>query len=186
MTLPTAKRIRLALGAACLCALGTAATAASPDGAQYLSLRTPQSAVTVRVEDNHFTSPDLQLVRDGDSVRGRAFGRVVFLGLQKDEVGGTVGSSLTRLHISEKDGVTTVRGNFIGALSDFQFGPQGLTGTVGRCAYELKATPEGSYQGSRSCGGPPQRPVVLDIPPALVKQGTPMTLTALALVLADY
>lgn len=186
MTLPTAKRIRLVLAGAALSVLGTAALASPSDEAEHLTLRTPQGAYTIRVDDTHLSSADLQLIRDADSVRGRAYGQVVFLGLKDQEVGGTVGSSLARLHLSERDGVTTARGNFGGSLSNFQLSREGLTGTVGRCAYALKATPEGSYQGSRSCGGIPERPVVLDIPSALARQGAPMTIAALALVLANY
>lgn len=179
------KRIRLALGVAALCAVQTAA-AADKDGSEYLTLRTPQRAITLQVAGDNLTSPDIQLTHDRDSLRGRAFGRVVFLQLKPDEVGGTVGNSLTRLLITEKGNVTTVRGNFVGGLSDFQLSPQSLEGKVGPCSYDLKATEEGSYEGSRSCGGLPQLPVVLDIPPSLVQQGSALTLATVALVLGTY
>ena len=185
MNPPTAKRIRLALGVAVLSAFGTAA-AADKGTTEYLTLRTPQRAITLQVVGDNFTSPDIQLTRDHDSLRGRAFGRVVFLNLKPDEVGGTVGNSLTRLLISDQGDVTTIRGNFIGGLSDFQLDPRALTGKVGPCSYDLKATEDGSYVGSRSCGGPPQLPVALDIPPSLAKQGAATTLALVTIVLGTY
>jgi hypothetical protein len=185
MNPPSVKRIRLALGVATLCAVQTA-VAADKDGTEYLTLRTPQRAITLQVAGDNLTSPDIQLTRDHDNLRGRALGRVVFLQLKPAEVGGTVGNSLTRLLITEKGNVTTVRGNFAGGLSDFQLSPQSLEGKVGPCSYDLKATADGSYEGSRSCGGPPQLPVVLDIPPSLAQQGSAMTLATVTLVLGAY
>ncbi|WNG13845.1 hypothetical protein [Cystobacter fuscus] len=169
--------------AAAALAWGTAATAQPQE--QYLTLRTPQSAITARITGDSITSADIQLTRQGQELRGRMFGRVVFLGLEADEVGGTVGDQLTRLHLQERDGVTQARGNFLGTLMNLSLGPQSLTGSVGRCGYNLKVTPEGTYQGSRSCGGTPQRPVVLSLPPALTQQGPAMTLTTLAILLGN-
>ena len=163
-------------------AMGTAAAAPARE---YVTLRTPQTAFTVQVTDRELISPDIQLTHAGNELRGRMFGQVVFLGLDADRVGGTVGSRFTRLQLQEKDGVTQARGNFLGSLMDLSLGPQALTGMVGRCGYDLKATPEGTYEGSRSCGGLPQRPVVLTLPPALTQQGPSMTLVTLAMLLGN-
>ncbi|PTL84503.1 hypothetical protein [Vitiosangium sp. GDMCC 1.1324] len=165
---------------AALLLLGTAT--AQGDG-QYLFLRTPKAAITARVNEDSVSGPDVQLNRDGKTVRGRAFGQTVFLGLNGQELGGTVGSELTRMSFEDKGGTTRARGTFYGRLAELNLSPESLTGTVGRCGYDLKATQEGSYVGSRSCGGSPERPVTLEIPPALAKQGTAMTLATLALIL---
>ncbi len=165
---------------AALLALGTAAAQSEE---QYLFLRTPSAAITARVTEDSVTGPDIQLSRDGKTLRGRAFGQTVFLGLNGQELGGTVGRELTRLSFEEQGGVTRARGSFYGRLAELNLGKDTLTGTVGACSYELKATADGSYTGSRSCGGPPKRPVVLDIPPALAQQGTAMTLATLGLLL---
>jgi hypothetical protein len=107
----------------------------------------------------------------------------VFLGLNGKELGGTVGRELTRLSFEDEGGVTHARGSFYGRVSELNISAEELTGTVGACSYDLKATKDGSYVGSRSCGGVPERPVILDIPPALAKQGTAMTLATLGLIL---
>ncbi|HYO57070.1 hypothetical protein [Archangium sp.] len=174
-----AKRIGRALGTATLLALGTSAA----QDAQYLYLRTPGAAITARVTGDSVSGPDLQLSRDGKTLRGRAFGQTVFLGLNGQELGGTVGRELTRLRFEDKDGVTQARGSFYGRLSELNISAEALTGTVGACSYDLKATEDGGYVGSRSCGGQPERPVVLAIPPALARQGPAMTLATLGLIL---
>lgn len=173
------QRIGRALGTAALLVLGTSA-ARSED--QYLFLRTPNAAITARVTENSVSGPDLQLSREGKTLRGRAFGQTVFLGLNGQELGGTVGQALTRLSFESEDGVTRARGTFHGRLAELNISEEALTGTVGACSYDLKAE-NGSYVGSRSCGGPPRRPVILSIPPALARQGPAMTLATLGLVL---
>jgi hypothetical protein len=176
------KRIGRALGVASLLALG-AAGAQGPD--QYLSLRTPDAALTARVTGDSVVGPDLSLARDHKTLRGRAFGRVVFLGLNGNEVGGTVGGELSRLSFENKGNVLEAQGSFAGNLSRLTLSTTGLSGTVGPCSYELEATEDGGYRGSRSCGGVPERPVVLAIPPALAQQGPAMTLATLALILSE-
>lgn len=177
-----AKRIGRTLGVASLLTLG-AAGAQEPD--PYLSLRTPNAALAARVTGDSVVGPDLALTRDHKTLRGRAFGRVVFLGLNGDEVGGTVGGELSRLSFEDKGDVLEARGSFGGHLSRLTLGPTGLSGTVGPCSYELEALGEGDYRGSRSCGGVPERPVVLTLPPALSRQGPAMTLAILSLILAE-
>jgi hypothetical protein len=175
-----AKRLGPVLGTAALLALGTAAAQGRD---QYLYLRTPNAAITARVTEDSVVGPDLQLARDGKTLRGRAFGRTVFLGLNGQELGGTVGSELTRLSFEHKGNEIDATGSFHGDIARMNITPESFTATVGPCSYDLKATKDGGYVGSRSCGGPPQRPVVLAIPPALAQQGTAMTLATLGLIL---
>jgi hypothetical protein len=176
------KRIGRALGAASLLAVG-AAGAQGPD--QYLYLRTPNNAVTARVTGDSVVGPDLLLARDHKTLRGRAYGRVVFLGLNGNEVGGTVGGALSRLSFENKGSVLEAQGSFAGNLARLTLSTTELSGTVGACSYELEATEDGGYRGSRSCGGLPERPVALAIPPALARQGPAMTLATLALILGE-
>jgi hypothetical protein len=176
------RRIRRALGTAALLALGTAGAQGKD---QYLTLRTPQAAITARITDNSVVSPDIQVTSDGKNLRGRALDQVVFLTLDDNAVSGSVGTQLARLNIENENGVTDARGTFAGNLTHLRLSREELTGNVGACGYELKATEDGGYQGSRSCGGPPERPVVLYIPPALAQQGPAMTLATLALLLGS-
>ncbi|HEX8435284.1 MAG TPA: hypothetical protein VF697_09295, partial [Archangium sp.] len=111
MNSPHTRRIGRALGTAALLALGTAG-AQGPE--QYLTLRTPQAAITARVTENSVVSPDIQVTSDGKNLRGRVFDQVVFLSLDGKEVGGTVGSQLARLSLQNENGVTEARGTFAG------------------------------------------------------------------------
>ncbi len=173
-------RIGRALAAAA--ALLSAGTVGA-QGDQYLYLRTPGNALTARTGAESVVGPNLQLVRDGRTLRGNAFGQVVFIGLNGEELGGTVGSELTRLSFEQQGETLEARGTFYGRVARLSLSPQALSGTVGLCSYDLKATGDGGYQGARSCGGRPERPVLLAIPPALAEQGPAMTLATLGLIL---
>jgi hypothetical protein len=161
----------------------TLGTASAEGKRQYVYLRTPRAAHTARVTADSVSSPYLRLSRDGKTLRGRAFGRVVFLGLNGQELGGTVGRELTRMSFEERDGILQARGSFYGYPAELTLGADFLTATIGVCSYELMLTRDGDYQGSRSCGGLAQRPILLAIPPALARQGPAMTLATLVLIL---
>jgi hypothetical protein len=173
----TLRHIGLALGLA-LGALG----AARAQGEAYLYLRTPDGASSLRVTEDSLLGPDIQVTRDGDSLRGRAYGEVVFLNLGEDELGGSVGERLSRLSFEREGNTLKARGTFGGDLTRLEISPEALSGTVGPCSYDLEAS-EAGYTGARSCGGPPERPVVLAVPPELANQGPAMTLAALALLM---
>ncbi|MFP2931569.1 hypothetical protein ACLESO_41570 [Pyxidicoccus sp. 3LG] len=168
-----------------LLALGLlAGSPALAQTAQYLDLRTPAASITARVTDDNIDGPDLQLGFDDDSVRGRAYGRPVNLTLKDDRVGGIYGSAPVDLKLKEEDDVLEARGTFGGQLTDFKVSPKGLTGTVGRCSYQLTTVKGDRYQGSRSCGRGVENPVTLSIPPELADDDEELAAT-LSLVLAQ-
>jgi hypothetical protein len=182
MTSSHTRRRGPVLALATLLALGTASAEGKE---QYLYLRTSRSAHSARITSDSVSSPYLRLSRDGKTLRGRAFGRVVFLGLNGQELGGTVGRVLTRMSFEEVDGVLQARGSFYGRPAELNLSAESLTGTLGSCSYELTVTRDGDYQGTRSCGDRPARPLLLAIPPALARQGPAMTLATLALMLGS-
>ncbi len=176
---PLSARTIAALSSAGLLASGVAS--AQETGA-YLFLRAPGTTVTARVTPTDITGPDFQLSHSREALRGRAYGRVVSLDIEKDGVGGLVGGLPVRLTLKEKDGALHAQGTFAGETTRFQIGPEELKGRVGTCSYELKATAQ-RYEGWRSCGGPPEYPVFVEIPPTLTQSGTPTTMAALGLLL---
>ncbi len=178
------KRMSRALGMAAFVVLGASgARAANP----YLSLRTPEGVIVARVSDARIVGPNIRITRDVKTLRGSAFGRTVFLGLNGNEVGGTVGRELSRLSFEHKGDVLEAEGAFYGNFTRLSLSAQGLSGMVGTCSYELKAIGQGVYRGSRTCGDPLERPtpVVLVVPYTLVGQGPAMTLAALMLFLRE-
>jgi hypothetical protein len=172
------------LGMAALLALGgRGARAENP----YLSLRTPEGVIVARVSERRIVGPDIRVTRDVKTLRGRAFGRAVFLGLNGNEVGGTVGRELSRLSFSQEGEALEAEGAFYGNFMRLSLSARGLSGSVGMGSYDLQAIGQGVYRGSRTCGDPLERPtpVVLVVPHTLVGQGPAMTLAALMLFLKE-
>ena len=105
------KRMGRVLGMAALLALG--ASGARADN-PYLSLRTPEGVIVARVSEARIVGPDIRVTRDVKTLRGRAFGQTVFLGLNGNEVGGTVGRNLSRLSFEHNGEVLEAEGAFYG------------------------------------------------------------------------
>ena len=162
---------------------GAPALAAEP--AQYLDLRTPNASLTARVTGSGLSSPDLQLGFTEDALRGRAFGRPVNVTLGDDRIGGIYRGGPVDIRLTETGDTLEARGSFGGQLTNIKLNPQGLTGTVGRCSYQLKAAPQADrYQGSRSCGYGVENPVTLSIPPAIAESDEQLVAT-LSIVLGQ-
>lgn len=152
---------------------------------QYLDLRTPATALTARVTRDGLSSPELQLGITEKEVRGRAYGEPIELSLKEGHVGGVYRGGPVDLRLKEEGTTLEARGSFGGQLTNFQVSPQGLTGTVGRCSYQLKASKEKDrYQGTRSCGAGIENPVFLSIPPAIAENDAKLVAT-LSIVLAQ-
>lgn len=168
--------------------LASAQPSAQPpqdSGPQYLYLRTPANAVTARVTPQGITSPEFQVNLSPNAVRGRAFGRPVDLSLNtdKNEITGIFGQGPVNLRLKDEGTYIEADGMFGGQISNLRLSNEELTGTVGRCSYQLRV--EGKqYQGSRSCGSGVESPVVVTIPPALT-QSNEQLIAALALLLAQ-
>lgn len=153
--------------------------------AGYLHLQTPGASVTARVTDSDITGPDFQLFHSADAMRGRAYGRVVSLQIEDDLIGGLIGNLPVRMTLEKpKEGGLKGRGTFAGRYTNLEINREELKGRVGNCSYELKAK-EQRYEGWRSCGGPLEFPVYVEIPPSLARSGTPTTMAAVALLLAQ-
>jgi hypothetical protein len=161
----------------------TPALASEPT--QYLDLRTPAASLTARVTKDGLSSPDLQLGLTDTALRGRAFGRPVNIALGDDHIGGIYLGGPVDLKLKEDGDTLEARGSFGGQLTNFKVSPKSLTGTVGRCSYQLTAAKEQDrYQGTRSCGFGLENPVTLSIPPAIADDDETLAAT-LSIVLAQ-
>lgn len=151
----------------------------------YLHIQTPGASVTARVTDKDITGPDFQLSHSADAMRGRAYGRVVSLRIEDDLIGGLIGNLPVRVKLEKTEaGTLKGQGTFAGRYTTLEINRDELKGRVGNCAYELKAK-EHRYEGWRSCGGPLEFPVYVEIPPSLARSGAPTTLAAISLLLAQ-
>lgn len=169
-----------------LVALGLLAgsTAVAQQPTQYLALRTPANALTVRITDDGLSSPQFQLGVDDEGLRGRAFGLPVNISLGDGKIGGIYGRGPVNLNVKQEGDTLEARGMFGGQLTHFKIGPKGLSGNVGRCSYQLTASREDRYQGWRSCGQGLETPVILSIPPAVAASDERL-MAVLSVVLAQ-
>ncbi|MBU8895781.1 hypothetical protein DRW03_20830 [Corallococcus sp. H22C18031201] len=151
---------------------------------QYLTLRTPRQDITAKVTPTDISSPQFQLGMDSNSMRGRAYGRTVDLSLnqEKGEVTGSFGQSPVNLKVTENANTLEAKGFFAGQPSNLKISPDTLTGTVGRCSYQLKQQ-DALYQGSRSCGRGVENPVSVSIPP-LIADSSARAVAALSVLLS--
>jgi hypothetical protein len=162
-----------------LLAWGSAVAAENQD----ISLHTPGEALTATVKGNNIESPNLQLYSSSDAVRGRAFGRVVNLDLNTDKVSGIVGGQPTDLKLTpQSGGGLKAVGMLGGSLSNFKVTPKEISGTVGRCSYELRFTGN-RYDGWRSCNGRIENPVSLELPETLAQGNNAQVAATLGLIL---
>ena len=152
-------------------------------GSQDLFLRTPGTSISATIKGDSVASPDLQLYRSSSAVRGRAFGRVVNLDLQGDQVSGLVGGQPTRLKLnSQAGGGLEAVGLLGGGLARFKLTPKEISGTVGACSYALQFT-GARYEGWRSCNGQIENPVYLELPATLAEGGNAQAVATLGLIL---
>ncbi|SEU36054.1 hypothetical protein SAMN05443639_121100 [Stigmatella erecta] len=176
-------KTRFALGSGALLSAGLLASgqALAAEG-EELVLRTPQAAISARVTADAITGPTFQLFHSPSAIRGRAYDRVVNLAISEEEVTGIVGSLPVRMRLERQGSEATLRGTFAGRYIQLAWGPEKLTGTLGRCGYDLRFV-NGAYAGERACGGLIETPVSLEIPEALAREGDLQVASALALVL---
>ncbi|MFL5348609.1 MAG: hypothetical protein ACJ8AT_27755 [Hyalangium sp.] len=158
-------------------------TTAGAAKGQDIFLHTPGEAISATVKGDSVASPDVQLYRSSDAVRGRAFGRVVNLDIEGDQVAGIVGDQPTRLRLNpQAGGGLEAVGMLGGGLSRFKLTPKEFSGTVAACSYELRFTGT-RYEGSRACRGKIEAPVYLELPPTLAEGGDAQAVATLGLIL---
>ncbi|WP_437585330.1 hypothetical protein [Sorangium sp. So ce1000] len=164
--------LALSLTAAC----GTAPAAESParddifraaGPSEFILLTARGELVSADIEPERVVGPDVNLGvyaadrgRGGQTVRGVAFDRVVNVTATAHGAAGIVGAMPLDLSVTRADTGLRARGLLAGALSDYRLDERQLTGTIGRCSYELTRTGR-TYEGSRRCEGQPHRVSVL-------------------------
>lgn len=178
---PLSARVVGSLAAAGVLAWGVALAEEDVD---HLYLQTPGISISAKVTNTDITGPQLQLSHSPEAIRGRAYERPVNLQINDKVIGGLIGNLPVRLTLDEQPDFIGAKGTFAGIYTDLKIGRDGLTGRVGNCSYELKAKVE-RYEGWRSCGGPPEYPVFVEVPPALARNGAPTTVAGVALLLAQ-
>lgn len=166
----------LALALSLTAACGTAPAAESPAREdifraagpnEFILLTARGELVSADIEPGRVVGPDVNLGvyaadrgRDGQTVRGVAFDQAVNVTATGQRAAGTVGAMPLELSVTRAEAGLRARGLLAGALSDYRLDERQLTGTIGRCSYELRRTGR-TYEGSRSCEGQPHHATVL-------------------------
>lgn len=118
------------------------------------SLWRPGEERQLSERDESLFSPDVRLAWAGDIWRGTAWGDLVELEASATRIHGTFASLPVDLVVETSEQQTTVRGIFHAQQGELRVGPTAISGTVGRCSYDLKGTDGHEYSGFRSCRGP--------------------------------
>jgi hypothetical protein len=151
-----------------------------------ITLRTPGALVEATMAEHRIYGPDIELARDGRTLRGRVFDNVVDLRCGDAAIEGSVAGGRTDLHLSERAGVFVLRGLYAGKLGELEIGTDRLVGQLGGCQYDLRdASGAGAtYRGTRLCSRSPE-PAELSLPPAVLPLPPHDRAVLLALVLGS-
>ncbi|WP_437274413.1 hypothetical protein WME90_24505 [Sorangium sp. So ce375] len=195
--LPGHARWSLALALSLTAACGTAPAAESPvredilraaGPSEFILLTARGDLVSADIEPGRVVGPDVNLGvyaadrgRDAQTVRGVAFDRAVNVTATDQGAAGIVGAMPLHLSVSRADAALRAQGLLAGAPSDYRLDERQLTGTIGRCSYQLTRTGR-TYEGSRSCEGQPHHVTVL-LPRGLASWSDAALATALGLLL---
>jgi hypothetical protein len=169
---------------ACWMCLVCGGSPRAAEGRVQLGLSVPALSVTLAWDGRQVIGAGHQLTREGDELRGQAWGQPVDLSLREGRVSGLVGTLPARLSVSaEENGTLKIGGTWAGQLSRLEVGPEELEGRVGLCSYELRADGEG-YRGQRRCAGRWLEPTTVSLPAALEAYPPEERAALLALLLA--
>jgi hypothetical protein len=151
----------------------------------YVSM-SQRTLYTAQIHDSGILGPDVNLGRYNDpddrAMRGFVFEQHVQLKTQDARAYGVVNGTLPVDLVSHReDGAVRIQGLIRGYPADFRFDKERISGTVGRCRYEL-AAPSGThrYDGTLACIGHVS-PVRVNVPAELfrwsdVEQGAALSL----------
>lgn len=152
---------------------------------ELILLSSSGELVSADVENDQVIGPEINLFLErtgaGLAIRGIVFNRVVSLTVTGNRATGVVDAAPLQLVISREEAGVRAQGLVEGTLANYQLDDLHLSGTVGRCGYELTRSGR-RYEGARSCGGPPES-VHLLLPPQLSHWNDTTRMTLLGLVL---
>ena len=154
------------------------------DSDTQLTLRAGGEELGARVDARGVLGPQLQLQRDGDALRGQAYGGAAHLTFDPRGVRGDAFAQPVELALQSGDGQLHLQGQYAGAPSDLRVDGAHLTGTMGACAYELESLGGvGVYRGQRDCGQGPAE-MTLTLPQSWLRQPVAERAAILAVVLS--
>jgi hypothetical protein len=145
------------LAAALACVTGCADAASpesAPDFGKYFTERAQNGTIQARLDGQRLFGPTIDVALSGDgSYVGHLGARVVDLRTEEGKVKGIVGTQPTELYVQPEGEGIRIRGLFAGSLGTLDVTPSVISGTVGRCSYDLKRRGTAAwYSGQKVCG----------------------------------
>jgi hypothetical protein len=126
-----------------------------PDFGQYFTMSMLGNTEQAKLEGPRLHGADLEVSRTAAGFRGVGRSGAVDLHAQGGTIAGTVGAGSTELHVEVEGGGLRIRGRYADKLSDLAVQPERVTGSMGRCHYDLQRAHARDpwYEGQRACGG---------------------------------
>jgi len=149
---------------------------------------TRRTILAARVDDAGILGIGINIGRYQDagdrSLRGHVFGQRVDLQVAEGRVSGFVSGTLAvDVSSTREQGTLHVRGLVRGRAAEYRLDEQRLSGTLGRCRYDLARSGDQHYQGEVHCDGQSHHVVRLKLPPELDRWTDPEVGAALGLLL---
>jgi hypothetical protein len=157
-----------------------------PDFGRYFTMSMLGDTEQARLEGSRLYGAGLEVSRFDDGYRGTGRSGVIDLHTAGNKISGTVGAGSTELFVDDGPQGLHVQGRFGARMSDLAVQPDRVTGTIGRCQYDLQR-PGGQgpwYEGQRACGGAVAG-VRLALPGALASMSSIDRAALLAIFLAS-
>ena len=188
-----------------------------PETYDSFVVRAHRDVWSAKVDARNVLGPDIRISRyndpDDSAVRGTAWGRPVSVAVNGHAARGVIGSVPFVISARRDKGALRVVGSIAYRNSDFTLSGEVLSGTIGKCEYQLKRYDDQTarqktkelfelededlddaprapqdqgveYLGWRGCDGPGQ-PMSVRVPPELGQWGDVEAATALTLLLDE-
>ena len=173
-------------------AVGAGACASNPSSTrtEYFSLHTVNSSQQIGLAQNgQLIGPNIQLSPTASGYRGMSYSALVDLRSDGEHILGTINDRVVDLHLKVGPDGLLARGMFGGRLGRLEATNQGISSTLGPCAYDLMVKNQ-RYEGNRACGRggmtiPMVRPAVVELPPGFERLRPDRQAMLLAILLSQ-
>jgi hypothetical protein len=113
-----------------------------PETRDAFVVRAQRNVYSVKIDARNLLGPDVRLSRytdaDDNAVRGTAWGRPVSIDVRGGSAKGVIGPVPFLLSARRDGGVLRAVGSIAYRSSDFTLSGDALTGTIGKCHYQLR------------------------------------------------
>jgi hypothetical protein len=158
----------LALACAHESSAPSSGTGGSGSGAsQLFTFHSTAGSYQVTVTPTDLTSPEYQVSRTSDGLRGRVGSRPISVKTEGNKITGALGNQPVNMNVTTEGSTTRIQGLWGGTISNLTVSPQELSGRIGRCSFSMQRAQSGApgdYSGFSACQGQGQLPTGVHVP----------------------